>query len=391
MSVRIITGDCREVMATMEPESVDAIVTDPPAGISFMGKSWDRDKGGRDAWVSWLADVMSEAYRLAKPGAHAIVWALPRTSGWTHRALEDAGWEVRDCLLHLFGSGFPKSHNLDGDWEGWGTALKPAAEFWYMARKPFSGTVAANVTRYGTGAINVDGCRIGTDGGTRGSEFVPNSTPIYGKGFGGKVTIEQISAGRWPANVLLGCACDGETHDPDCAAALLDAQSGETKSTDTSNPEPSSALNGYGPGDRDGWGGAWHKRGVGHNDTGGASRFFYTSKASRAERNKGLDGMPEEYGHRENGFSDKLSNTKIPRANHHPTVKPLDLMQWLVRLVTPRGGIVLDPFCGSGTTLIAADREGFDAIGIEQDAEYAEIARRRCIGDAPMFANVAAD
>ena len=353
MSVRIITGDCREVMATMEPESVDAIVTDPPAGISFMGKSWDRDKGGRDAWVSWLADVMSEAYRLAKPGAHAIVWALPRTSGWTHRALEDAGWEVRDCLLHLFGSGFPKSHNLDGDWEGWGTALKPAAEFWYLARKPLIGTVAANVTRYGTGAINVDGCRIGTDGGTRGSEFVPNSTPIYGKGFGGKVTIEQISAGRWPANVLL---------DED-AAAMLDAQSGERKSGVAVGGKGNAASI---------FGTTLTKHQAdnqGYGDTGGASRFFYTAKASRSERNKGLGDD----------------------TNGHPTIKPLDLMQWLVRLVTPPGGIVLDPFMGSGTTLIAADREGFDAIGIEQDEDYVRIAVRRCQGDVPMFANVAAD
>jgi hypothetical protein len=150
-------GDCVEVMATLEPDSIDAIVTDPPAGIGFMGKSWDHHRGGRDLWVAWMTEVMTECLRVAKPGAYAVVWALPRTSHWTGWALENAGWELRDKIIHGFATGFPKSHNLPG---GLGTALKPAYEDWWLARKPLVGTVAANRERYGTGALNIDGTRI---------------------------------------------------------------------------------------------------------------------------------------------------------------------------------------------------------------------------------------
>lgn len=371
MSVDLRHGDCREVMAAMEPESVDAIVTDPPAGISFMGRDWDRDKGGRDQWIAWLTDVLAECLRVAKPGAHAVVWALPRTSGWTHRALEDAGWEVRDCITHLFGSGFPKSHNLPG---GLGTALKPGAEFWYLARKPLIGTVAANVQRHGTGAINVDGCRIGT------AKDVPASAsaqrPAGREQWRMNAATEGTTGtnpniGRWPANVML----DEE------AAALLDDSVG----TLTSGANPTrrgSAKFGTLYGDFEGQRECTPARGM---DSGGPSRFYYCAKSSRAERNAGLAGMLER-GRRSYEGGPIVSadhpgtspggHTRAA-ANHHPTVKPAALMRWLVRLVTPPGGIVLDPFLGSGTTGIACVHEGMAFVGIEQDAEYLEIARRR--------------
>ena len=215
-SVKILHGDCVELMRAMEEGSVDAVVTDPPAGISFMSKEWDHDKGGRSQWVAWMTGVMRECLRVLKPGGHAVVWAIPRTAHWTGWAIEDAGFDVRDVITHLFGSGFPKSHNVAAaidkslghpnrgraipdcfdvsrpatkmrsinsrrillihmkreveeakKWEGFGTALKPATEFWILARKPMrsangkSQTVAKNVLEHGTGALNIDACRIG--------------------------------------------------------------------------------------------------------------------------------------------------------------------------------------------------------------------------------------
>lgn len=325
--ITLYCGDSLEVAPELDAESVSAVVTDPPAGISFMGEEWDGSKGGRDNWVAWLSSVMSGCERAMKPGAHALVWALPRTSGWTHRAIEDAGLDVRDCVTHLYGSGFPKSHNLSGDWQGWGTALKPGAEFWYLARKPLSGTVAANVLAHGTGALNIDACRIGTDGGTKAVDFNgPRGNGVYGKGEGSyRNGIQDIGAGRWPANVLL---------DEDVAE-----------------------------------GKEW-------------SRYFYTPKASRKERNAGLDGMPESMGLA--GALKPLSDPRMdreqvrnPQANHHPTVKPLALMRYLITLVTPPGGIVLDPFAGSGSTLVACAELGIPAIGIELSEEYCEIIARR--------------
>ena len=434
-------GDCREVMKTMDAESVDAICTDPPAGIAFMNREWDRDKGGRDAWVSWLTEVMREAYRVAKPGAHAVVWALPRTSGWTHRAIEDAGWDVRDCITHHFGSGFPKSKNLDGVRAGYGTALKPATEFWYLARKPLIGTVAANVARYGTGALNIDASRIGYQSDTDAEQHKANSEPWFkwergssiledAKGMntpGRIVPRSDVSIGRWPANVILShsplcrevgvkrvksgdgkdwsgekshgtgrgavygetlkrkptgkhygyetvtaweCARDPETGSYLCPVALLDEQSGEAKSPKQTRRKETGTDFGRINDDN------WQPKGcdiVVYGDTGGASRFFlnlswqpgeldeaarmfYCAKSSRRERSAGL---PE-------GVT-----------NGHPTVKPLSLMSYLLKLVVPPGGTVLDPFMGSGTTGCAAAMLGIDFIGIEQDASYAEIARRR--------------
>lgn len=319
-------GDCRDVMRSLPPESVDAIVSDPPYGLSFMGKEWDHGVPGVEFWT--------EALRVAKPGAHLVAFGGTRTYHRLAVAIEDAGWEVRDCLSWLYGSGFPKSHNLDGEHKGWGTALKPAWEPIILARKPLTGTVAANVTQYGTGAINVDGCRIGTEVWTR--KATGNSTP-----YGSETTwstsktpdIDRSGVGRWPANVCLD----------DDAAALL----------------------------------------------GEPSRFFYTAKVSRREREAGLEGMPERISAKSNGAQaaedrgemydpDTIGLNRASRTtNHHPTVKPIALMRWLCRLVTPPGGLILDPFNGSGSTGCAAVLEGFRYLGAELEPEYVEIARRR--------------
>jgi hypothetical protein len=308
-------------MPTLDADSIDAIVSDPPYGLSFMGKAWDHGVPGEAFW--------REALRVAKPGAHLLAFGGTRTYHRLAVAIEDAGWEVRDCLSWLYGSGFPKSHNLKDDWQGWGTALKPAWEPIIVARKPLVGTVAANVTQYGTGAINVDGCRIGTDAGWS----YPNGRG--GSGWHGRESLStnldepiQSTAGRWPANVLL---------DEDAAAML-----------------------------------------------GEPSRFFYCAKASRSEREAGLEGMPTVTSQSGMGGAMPVDDNgnerdrfKVIAANHHPTVKPIDVMRWLVRLVTPPNGVVLDPFCGSGSTGCAAVLEGKRFVGIEREPEYAEIARRR--------------
>lgn len=308
----ILTGDCVEVMAAMAPNSVDAVVCDPPYELGFMGKSWD------GTGVAYQVATWRAAYRVLKPGGHLLAFGGSRTYHRMACAVEDAGFEIRDQIMWLYGSGFPKSHNLKGEHEGWGTALKPAHEPIVVARKPLIGTVAANVLKHGTGALNVDGCRVGqrererhvdekrvsSFGGDAQDYKNPNTYP--------KAT-SPLPAGRWPANVIL----DEE------AGAMLDEQEGH-----------------------------------------GASRFFYCPKASRKEREAGVGAL------RDSGRSGQ-------RHNNHPTVKPVALMRYLIRLVTPPGGTVLDPFLGSGTTLMAAALEGVDAIGIEREAEYVEIAKAR--------------
>lgn len=220
-------GDAGDLGEVLLPETVDAIVTDPPAGIGFMGKSWDSDKGGRDSWITWLATTLAPAFSALKPGGHALVWALPRTSHWTAMALEDAGFEIRDVGVHLFGTGFPKSPGI----------LKPASEHWILARKPFRGTVAANVANHGTGAIFTDACRIGESGGTRS---LPGAQPnllnqVYGTGMGGLVKDPDAVLGRHPANVTLD----------ETAATVLDASVPASKSR---KGKPRGAIAG------DGWG-----------------------------------------------------------------------------------------------------------------------------------------
>lgn len=403
MTYTLHRGDCLEVMATLPDASVDAIVTDPPYGLSFMGKHWDHGVPGEAFWC--------EAMRVAKPGAHLLAFGGSRTYHRLAVAIEDAGWEIRDCVMWLYGSGFPKSHDVSkaidkaagaerevvGDkldrpgyhlspgggtkfgngnglhghredarlraatvtapatpdahrWQGWGTALKPAHEPIILARKPFKGTVAGNVLEHGCGALNVDGCRINYVDEADCSAATPQgrvtsknsgsigATPDAGRNESRVEFARPEQKGRWPANVILS---EGVTDE------------------------------------------AW-------------SRFFYCPKASKADRDAGLVGMPV----RESGamvgnmtsgqrLADNGTPIKTPkRSNHHPTVKPTDLMRYLCRLITPPGGEVLDPFMGSGSTGKAAMLEGFGFVGIEREQEYIDIARRRieaACGDLPLL------
>lgn len=359
-------GDCLEVVAGMESESVDAIVTDPPYGLGFMGKEWDALPPG----LPWAEQCL----RVLRPGGHLVAFGGSRTIHRLVCAVEDAGFEIRDMLSWCFGSGFPKSHNLSGEWEGFGTALKPAWEGITLARKPFKGTVAGNVLEHGTGALNIDGCRVGTGGDktpapTKRRDSSPWFTTADRENLGG-----NDSLGRWPANLILD----------EIAGAVLDGQSGESISR---QGKPGRAGV---PGE--GWG-IGTAVGTEHNDSGGASRFFYTAKAGRGERNAGLTADQPNKGFRTRRCVECGTNVPAPGScgcdagvewvepkpvgNGHPTVKPIDVMRWLVRLVTPPGGTVLDPFTGSGTTGIAAGLEGFGFIGIEREAEYLAIAEAR--------------
>ena len=312
MRADVIHGDCLDVMRGMPDASVAAVVTDPPYGLAFMGKEWDHGVPGADFW--------REALRVAKPGAALLAFGGTRTFHRLACAIEDAGWRIYDCLSWMYGQGFPKHR----------THLKPAWEPIVFAAKK------------GPRFVNVEGCRIAAFDGKSASfghadKFstarIFNATP--------RMHAEPDGKGRWPANAILD----------EVAAAMLDEQSGESRS-------PASV----GRGGRL-FGGAERSR-PGEivpcfGDSGGASRFFYTAKASRADR----------------------------EGSTHPTMKPTDLMRWLCRLVTPPGGTVLDPFCGSGSTGVAANAEGFDFIGVEREAEYVEIARRRIANVAPLFAN----
>lgn len=412
----IVHADCRDHMRTMDADSVDAVVTDPPYGISFMGKGWDYAVPGVEFW--------QEAYRVLKPGAYLLAFGGTRMFHRMAVAIEDAGFEIRDTLSWLYGSGFPKSHDVGKaidkaagadrevigpsrsnglamkpgkstfvgeflgerpkapditapttdaakQWDGWGTALKPAWEPIIVARKPLEGTVANNVLTHGTGAINVDACRIGTNGEAYPINRFDDGAKPFGGGAGHAYTSHQHTAGRWPANVVLD----------EVAAELLDQQSEVQRSRKAYRGGSGwKALDYSG---RDDLTPGQMTNNQGYEDTGGASRFFYTAKASRRERNAGLEGMPERVSGGMAGTADQTLLTGSGNirnnlsTNPHPTVKPISLMRWLVRLVTPPGGIVLDPFAGSGTTGCAAALEGFEFIGIEQSAEYVEIAERR--------------
>lgn len=344
LSVILHEGDCLDILKTLPSESIDSVVTDPPAGISFMGKAWDTNKGGRDHWIIWMAEIAAECLRVIKPGGHALVWALPRTSHWTATAWENAGWEVRDRVAHLFGSGFPKSHNLDGDWEGWGTALKPACEDWWLLRKPLIGTVAENVLMHSTGAMNIDACRVDhitVDGGSLATN--PHLRTHINGGNGGHIIASETErrvvtphlAGRWPANVVH----DGSDEVMEAFAAYGErGAAAPVKGHEPSRTGENGIYN------------HWERvPGKFYDDTGTAARFYYCAKSSKAERN----------------------------GSRHPTIKPLNLMAYLCRLVTPRGGTVLDLFAGSGTTGQAAIDEGFQAILIEREADYCKDIRLR--------------
>lgn len=344
-------GNCLDHLEFMPDNSVDSIVTDPPYGLSFMGKKWDYDVPSVAIWA--------ECLRVLKPGGHLLSFAGTRTQHRMAVNIEDAGFEIRDMIAWVYGSGFPKSHNLKDDWEGWGTTLKPALEPITVARKPFKGTIAANVQAHGTGAINIDACRVGTKGGTaKGSKPQGEGNGIYGAGLHGACEIKQLDAGRWPANLI---------HDgSDEVLAAFPANAGAA--APVKGTEDSAASTGNVTGKRA------RVKGAFHGDSGSAARFFYCAKASRKDRNEGLPDPGPQF---QRGTTLRNVENTDTKGNNHPTVKPTDLMAYLCRLVTPPCGIVLDPFMGSGSTGKAAMREGFRFTGIEMDPDYFEIAKAR--------------
>lgn len=384
----IYHGDCREVLAELPDASVDSVVTDPPYELGFMGKRWDA------SGIAYDADLWAECLRVLKPGGHLLAFGGTRTWHRLAVAIEDAGFEIRDSIAWMYGSGFPKSLDVSkaidkaagaerqvvgtkvtgaamsgkpsgvrlgtggtdfgsgqnvvditapatpdaARWQGWGTALKPAHEPVVVARKPLTGTVAGNVLEHGTGALNIDGCRIGETVETwpKSRNYSAKEMSRPGSTMSPDAQTQMTGptpAGRWPANVVL---------DEDQAAAL-DKQSGVLHSQDPATRNSKSKRSGI-IGFADG--------GLNYADRGGASRFFYVAKAPARERPK-VDGVA------------------------HPTVKPLTLMRWLCRLVTPPGGTVLEPFAGSGTTIEAALMEGFQVVAIEREPDYLPLIAAR--------------
>lgn len=352
MQVNLLLGDCLTVLRDLEENSIDSVVTDPPYGLAFMNKHWDYSVPSVDVW--------KEVFRVLKPGGHLLSFGGTRTYHRMVVNIEDAGFEIRDQIQWLYGQGFPKSLNLGN---GWGTALKPANEPIVLARKPISEkTVADNVMKWGTGGINVDGSRIE---GTKPSVPNPvlNGGDIYSKnnpGQGRCGKMSDNSQGRFPANLIL----DEE------AGRLLDEQSGNRPSKN----------GGSAPGFSH-WGRSVTGKTENVNrrdDSGGASRFFYCAKASKRERNAGLDLPPVKVNDgRQTEIDNPFQRGETLRVNSHPTVKPISLMEYLVRLITPPNGVVLDPFMGSGTTGIAAKNLGFSFTGIEREESYLQIAKAR--------------
>lgn len=417
MQTKLIHSDCLEALKNLPDNSVDSVVTDPPYGLSFMGKKWDYDVPSEEIWA--------ECLRVLKPGGHLLAFAGTRTQHRMSVRIEDAGFEIRDMIAWVYGSGFPKSldvskaidnaagaereiigknvyaarrpnkeyeheqkwgSTLGGSdtanitapatpeaqqWQGWGTALKPALEPITVARKPLIGTVAENVLTHGTGALNIDGCRVEhktINGGNladnphlRGTK---KRSPPVATAFGreGDETALTAQAGRWPANLIH----DGSEEVLDGFPDGAPAKAGRTAKRGGSNWHG-----------RDGLGtpeaiGTWPA------DPGGsAARFFYCPKASKKDRDEGLEGFALRVAGGMSGRHDGTLGSVTMSRNTHPTVKPTDLMRYLCRLVTPPNGTVLDPFMGSGSTGKAAMLEGFNFIGIEREAEYIEIAKAR--------------
>ncbi|WP_329839217.1 site-specific DNA-methyltransferase [Stenotrophomonas geniculata] len=361
---KIHVGDCLEVMRGMADSSIDAIVTDPPYGLSFMGKRWDYDVPSTEVWA--------ECLRLLKPGGHLLAFAGTRTQHRMAVRIEDAGFEIRDMIAWVYGSGFPKSHN--GPWGG--TALKPALEPITVARKPLTGTVAANWHQHGTGGLNIDACRIETMDKLGGGD--QSAAPKVGPEGWHRPWMQDEQAkaahahrcnanvakaealGRWPANLVHDGSAEVLAEFPDAPGQQRDT-----------GPMFARSAQVYGE-----FAAVSEHRARG--DSGSAARFFYCAKATREDRNDGLDSGPVPAVSAGATMRDRETADWSERnGNHHPTVKPTNLMRYLCRLVTPAGGLVLDPFMGSGSTGKAAVLEGFQFVGIEQDPVYAAIAEAR--------------
>jgi len=421
--IELLHGDCRDVLRTLADNSIDSIVTDPPYELGFMGKSWDA------SGVAYDVTVWQECLRVLKPGGHLLSFGGSRTYHRMACAIEDAGFQIRDQIMWVYGSGFPKSLNISkaidkaagaeqeiigadpeagrrnkatprftGDqyangkqwqgapavmltapttaeakeWDGWGTALKPAHEPIVLARKPLDGTVANNVLTHGTGGINIDGCRVEANGDNlNGGKEGGTDNEVFSKGLGESSGKSMKLNGRFPANFI---------HDgSDEVLELFPEAKGKvgmkilSKFTFSVGDKVESAM---------------FASQAGLGDSGSAARFFYCAKASKNDRNEGLDDMPDQILAMSNQAKAELKrgnlhkgnsgvNSASIRKNHHPTVKPTDLMRYLCRLITPPNGTVLDPFTGSGSTGKAAVLEGFNFIGVEQSAEYIEIAKAR--------------
>jgi site-specific DNA-methyltransferase (adenine-specific) len=394
--VNILQGDCRALLANLKDNSIDSIVTDPPYELGFMGKRWD------SSGIAYDLSVWRECLRVLKPGGHLLSFGGTRTYHRMTCAIEDAGFEIRDCIMWVYGSGFPKSHDVSKaidkaagaerevvgpaavggkgqgnaygtitrplatapateaarQWQGWGSALKPSCEPVVVARKPLIGTIAENVLAYGTGALNIDGCRI-EHTTVVGANISVNTHLRQSVRAGKRVNITSFALpereipvsplGRWPANLI---------HDGSQEVIELFPETGPSKAikggANRRAYEQNEITNPSG----------WKEVGrirkdEGYDDNGGsAARFFYCAKTSPSERGD----------------------------NRHPTVKPISLMRYLCRLVTPPSGVVLDPFAGSGTTLVAARLEGFSAVGCELQQEHVDIIKRRLDLPAEAYA-----
>jgi len=410
----VLVGDSRVKLGELFDGSVDSVVTDPPYELGFMGKSWD------STGVAYDVGLWGEVLRVLKPGGHLLAFGGSRTYHRLACAIEDAGFEIRDQIMWVYGSGFPKSLDVSKaidkaagaereitgtkrvtpkgisgaetrtassagafggetkevpvtapatdaakQWEGWGTALKPAHEPIVLARKPLGGTVANNVLQHGTGALNIDACRVGND--VRQNNFNDFSNQ-HGNQFGNGEPIAKLGTtevvGRWPANLIHDGSDEVLQLFPDSKGGAYPAKRGQAVATSFASGQETEG--GY--------------RVMG--DSGSAARFFYCAKANKRDRNEGLDNFqPKRDADRIAddgvGGNNPRNRTNTPKLNHHPTVKPTELMRYLCRLITPPGGTILDPFTGSGSTGKAAILEGFNFIGIEQSEEYSRIAEAR--------------
>ena len=467
--MKLHNEDCIEQMQKMIDEGVqvDSVVTDPPYELGFMGKSWD------STGIAFQPDTWKLAYKLLKPGGHLLAFSGSRTYHRMAVAIEDAGFEIRDQMMWLYGSGFPKSLNLGkgvdrrlgneriktgetktharkgvaiaeersaigagafgqeteeevtvgtSEWEGWGTALKPAHEPVVVARKPLSEkSIVDNVLKHGTGGINIDGCRI--DGEVVRPESNPDFRDIADKAMaqGGvnKLNFNQMSGAKRKTTKRKSRSKDGVWTDDNSGMSAEGSVYADADprgrfpanvmhdGSDVITKEfPQTGKSSGGGGDKTvsknknvfdgGWGNIQYEDNIGYGDNGSAARFFYCPKVSQTERNDGLDSFETkqtqgggggigDYQDDVNSASGKFGSEKAPSKNTHPTVKPVELMKYLCRLVTPKGGTVLDPFMGSGSTGIAAKDEGFNFIGIEREKEYYNIAKSRIGSSSPLM------